>query len=60
MYLIKSAISLQIPDVQLPIVFCVKISLYLSASHPDRPDSPLVLIAAFLTNFSFMSSKIIG
>ena len=56
--LMKSAIALQRSDVQLPNTFDVNIFIHPSAFNPDGPDSPVVLIAAFLTNSSYMSSKI--
>ena len=46
-------------DVQLSNTYDVNIFLHLSASYPDGPDLALVLTVAFLTNSSFMSSKII-
>ena len=61
----KSTIALQRSDVQLPNTVDVNILLHPSASDPDGPNNPdgpnpyLVIIAAFLTNSSFMSSKII-
>ena len=61
----KSTIALKRSDVQLPNTVDVNIFLHPSASNlgvPNNPGGPnpsLVLIAAFLTNSSFMSSKII-
>ena len=61
----KSTIALQRSDVQLPNTVDVNIFLHLSASDPDGPNNPdgpnpcYVIIAAFLTNSSFMSSEII-
>ena len=55
----KSAIALRRSHVQLPNTFDVNIFLQPS-SDSDGPDPPLVFIAAFLTNSSFISSKIIG
>ena len=58
--LMKLAITLRRSYVQLPNIFDVNILLPQSASIPNGSDQPLVLIAAFRTNSSFMSSKITG
>ena len=55
----KSEMALQRSDVQLPNSFDVNIFLDPSAFNPVGTNSPLVLIAAFLTNPLFTSSKII-
>ena len=59
-FLMKSAVALRRSDVQLPNTFDVNIFLHPSTSNPKRLDLPFVLITAFLTNCSFVLSKIIG
>ena len=58
--LMKLALAMCRSDVQLSNTFDISTLLHLIVSNPDGPDWPLVLIAAFLTNCSFISSKLIG
>ena len=54
----KSAMALRISNVQLPNTSDAIIFLYLSASNPDGPNLPLILIASFaLKNWVFSSSR---
>ena len=56
--IMKPAMALWGSDVQLSNTLDVFIFLHSSVSNPDGMDPFLALIAAFLSNYSFMSSKI--